>query len=83
MQTESDYFAPYGENRSNSEFYTSDYDLSEFNSMLFGANFKYITLWSPLFKSYAIDSFEFRFSHYNREDGLDANSISFGFSSSF
>lgn len=83
MQTEADYFAPYGENNSNNEFYTSDYDLSEFNSLLFGLNFKYNTLWSPLFKSYAIDSFEFRFSHYNREDGLEANSFSFGFSSSF
>lgn len=83
MQTEADYFAPYGENSSNSEFYTSDYDLSEFNSMMFGLNLKYNTHWSPFFKSYAIDSFEFRFSHYNREDGLDANSFGFGFSSSF
>lgn len=83
MQSEADYFAPYQENDAGSEFHTSDYDLSEFNSHLFGLHFKYTTLWNPFFKSYGIDSFDFRISRYNRDDGLDANSISFGFSSSF
>lgn len=78
-QTAADYFYPDLADAS-SEFHTADYDLSEFNSNLFGLHFKYTTLWSAAF---AIDSIDLRFSRYSRDDGLDANSISIGFSTSF
>ncbi len=35
-QTAADYFAPYEQNISTSDFYTSDYDLSKFNANQYG-----------------------------------------------
>lgn len=84
-QTESDYFAPKQVHLSAEEFYTSDYDLSEFNSFQYGAGlrispplgiFKFDI---PLMKGASrLKSFNLRYIHYDRSDGLKADIFSFG-----
>jgi hypothetical protein len=88
-QTQADHFAPYRQHSISENYYTSDYDLSGFESHSFGLGLH----WSPL---YGIDRFrlfsktrptlfrsiELRYTHYQRSDGLKANLIGldFGFS---
>lgn len=73
-QSAADFFAPYAQHQISSRFYTSDYDLSEFNSLNSGLAFRYApysTKGKTTFKA-----FEIRFSHYQRSDGLHANIVS-------
>ncbi len=79
-QTAADYFAPYETHMSTSEFYTSDYDLSKFNSHQYGLGFKYTDVFTKfkIFKL-GLKSFDLRYSIYNRSDGLKASIISTGF----
>lgn len=75
-QTGSKYFKPYMEHDVTQTFYTSDYDLSPFNSIRAGAGFRY----APYFKSHKglfFNSVDLRYSFYYRSDGLYAHSISF------
>ena len=83
LQSAADYFAAYQKNKAGSEFHTSDYDLSAFNSNLYGIQLRYTPLWDLWSGHFNIDSIDLRVAQYNRDDGLDAISISFGFSSSF
>ncbi|MFD2247758.1 DUF3570 domain-containing protein [Pontibacter ruber] len=82
-QTEADYFAPYKVHDLGEEFYTSDYDLSAFNSHKAGLGVRY----SPLMgiaeghfpfrrKTTLFKSVELRFGNYWRSDGLKAFIIS-------
>lgn len=89
-QTAADYFRPLGEHLTTASFYTSDYDLSDFSSQKFGFGFQY----SPLYgvarfkgpfskkkrKITQLKSIDLRYAHYNRSDGLKANTISANFS---
>ncbi|HRX00217.1 MAG TPA: DUF3570 domain-containing protein [Cyclobacteriaceae bacterium] len=74
VQQGTDFFRPYNEHDPDAQYYTSDYDLSDFNSMDVGMGFRY----AP----YAVKgrttfkAIEFRFSHYQRSDGLHANVVS-------
>ncbi|QHI36248.1 hypothetical protein IMCC3317_16070 [Kordia antarctica] len=79
-QTAADYFAPFEEHLSTSEFYTSDYDLSKFESHQYGAGFKYNDIFAKfkIFK-FGLKSVDIRYNYYTRSDGLDANIISAGF----
>ncbi|HBX50652.1 MAG: hypothetical protein A2W98_00880 [Bacteroidetes bacterium GWF2_33_38] len=92
-QTASKYFKPYGEHEMQldtnyvpqaiEQYYTSDYDLSEFVNHKFGLGLKY----SPLYGIAQIDiskerkivfkKIEFRTVFYRRSDGLKAFTISF------
>ena len=45
-QTAADYFAPYEQNLSTSQFYTSDYDLSKFNANQYGFGFGYTDIFA-------------------------------------
>ncbi len=79
-QTAADYFAPYEVHLSTQEFYTSDYDLSQFHSNQLGFGFNY----TDVFTSFnvwklGLKSFDFRYGNYNRSDGLTANIFSAGF----
>lgn len=79
-QTASDYFAPYEQNLSSQEFYTSDYDLSNFNSNQYGFGISY----SDIFANFNIwkiklKRIDLRYNHYKRNTGLVANIISTGF----
>ncbi|WP_303318461.1 DUF3570 domain-containing protein [Flavivirga abyssicola] len=79
-QTAADYFAPYETHLSTSEFYTSDYDLSKFNSNQYGLGLRYTDIFTK-FKIFnlGLKSFDIKYSIYNRSDGLKAGIISTGF----
>ena len=83
-QEASKYFAPFGEHEVTSEFYTSDFDLSQFSSTHYGFGLKY----EPLFgvgrssdsergKWYCKSIF-MRTARYSRTDGLNAAIVSMG-----
>jgi len=79
QQTKADYFAPYEENLSTQDFYTSDYDLSKFDSNQYGLGIKYSdALQKKNIFTFGIKSVDLRYSSYSRSDGLDAGIISFG-----
>jgi len=82
-QTASKFFNPFDENLETSTFYTSDYDLSNFNSYKLGLGFSYVPF-AWLGKSNSqFKEFSLRYSYYWRTDGLYAHIIStyidFGF----
>ena len=69
------YFKGYEEHTNASEFYTSNYDLSTFNSNFFGAGVK----WTPLngvFGVKHLNTLEVRYGHYNRSTALSSDIIS-------
>ncbi len=78
-QTASNYFAPYESHLSTEKYYTSDYDLSTFNANQYGFGINYTDIFtgSKIWK-FGIKNIDFRFNHYTRSDGLDANIVSFG-----
>ena len=78
-QTAADYFAPFREHLSTDEFYTSDYDLSEFDSHQYGLGIKYTDLLAKgkLF-GFGLKTIDLRYASYTRSDGLDAGIVSFG-----
>jgi len=82
-QTVSKYFNPYKENLRSSEFYTSDYDLSQFSSYKLGLGVSYVPYTWLGKSSVQFKEISFRYSYYWRTDGLYAHIIStyidFGF----
>jgi hypothetical protein len=77
-QTAAKYFAPYREHLISDEFYTSDYDLSAFNSHLIGLNFRKVSSQGILgIKKWS--SLELRYSYYYRTTRLTAHSITAAF----
>lgn len=86
-QTASDYFVPYNEANPSSEFYTSDYDLADFNSQKYGVGLRYYPLlglvdFSPPFATnfWTLKNVNLRVGYYKRSTGLDALTASLGFS---
>ena len=85
-QTGSDYFLPYKQHTLDSEFYTSDFDLSELSSHSFGIGFTYSPSNGmgrsklPFAKNTSIiwDGIDIKFSHYRRSTDLTANIVSLG-----
>ncbi len=74
-QTQSNYFKPYMQHDISEVFYTSDYDLSAFNSINLGLGFRY----APFLKSKKggmLNEFDLKYSYYQRSDGLNAHIIS-------
>jgi hypothetical protein len=74
MQSAAFYFAPYQVHTAGEQYYTSNYDLSDFKSNLFGAG---IRLAPPrgIFTN-GLRILELRYSHYTQSIGLNANMIS-------
>lgn len=73
-QTAVRYFAPYGAHTLTQRYYTSDYDISGFNSQFLGTG---IRLAPPggLFGIGHWQSVELRYGHYVRTTGMVANSL--------
>ena len=74
-QTAAKYFAPYQQHTNAEQFYTSNYDLSAFNSSFFGAGIRFappkgVLGWQHL------SVLELRFGHYAKNIDLNANIIS-------
>ena len=79
-QTKSKYFAPYETHLSTEKFFTSDFDLSDFDAHQYGLGFTYTDIFtsSKIWK-FGLKNIDFRFNHYDRSDGLNANIATVGF----
>ncbi len=69
------YFKGYEEHTAASEFFTSNYDLSTFDSQFFGAGIKFTPL-KGVFGIQHLNTLEVRYGHYNRSTALSSNIIS-------
>ncbi|MCK5701905.1 MAG: DUF3570 domain-containing protein [Cyclobacteriaceae bacterium] len=88
IQKSTRYFAPYKEHNSSAEFYTSDYDLSDFTSHFIGAGLRYspamgiskFNLSKKTKKSFIFSEIQLRSGSYHRSDGMKSMLFSCGFS---
>lgn len=79
VQDASKYFAPFETHLSTEQYYTSDYDLSTFNASQYGIGVGYTDiLTNAKIWKFGLKSMDLRFNHYDRNDGLNANIITFG-----
>lgn len=74
-QTAVDYFAPYQVHTAADTYYTSNYDLSAFNSNFYGAGFR-VAPPKGVFGIQRLNTLELRYGHYTRTNGLNANIVS-------
>nr|WP_319268066.1 DUF3570 domain-containing protein [uncultured Draconibacterium sp.] len=78
-QTAADYFAPYNEHLSTEKYYTSDYDLSEFNANNYGFGVSYTDVFtkSHIWKL-GLKSIDLKYHKYDRDSAFAASMFSFG-----
>ncbi|MFT6814766.1 MAG: hypothetical protein ACJAZ3_000659 [Sphingobacteriales bacterium] len=82
-QLGSSYFAEYKKHQFSDEFYTSDYDLSTFQSVRIGGSLKlkpFLNLRKANKRTFYLEKIELGFYNYVRSDGLTANYGSIGLS---
>ncbi len=78
-QTASDYFNEFNSALSTDEFYTSDYDLSQFTAHQYGLGATYTDIFTKLHVfSWGLKSIDVKFDQYNRDSGLAFFLISTG-----
>jgi hypothetical protein len=79
-QTQSEYYAPYEMHLSTEKYYTSDADLSTFDSNQYGLGINYTDIFTgaKIWK-FGLKNVDFRFNHYQRSDNLTANIATIGF----
>jgi hypothetical protein len=75
VQTAASYFAPYAQHAPTELFYSSDYDLSDFNSHFLGAGFRYMPE-KGVFGVKRWTMLELRYGHYIRNMGLHSDIVS-------
>lgn len=79
-QTAADYFAPYEQHLSTDKYYTSDFDLSEFNANQFGFGFSYTDIFA---KSHVwklgLKSVDLKYYNYKRNISFNSSIINVGF----
>ncbi|WP_396193977.1 DUF3570 domain-containing protein [Flavobacterium sp.] len=79
-QTESKYFAPFETHLSTDKYYTSDYDLSTFNSNQYGIGATYLDIFTKAHVwKFGLKNIDFRYNHYDRSDTLSADIVSLAF----
>ena len=80
VQTAADYFAPYESHLSTEEYYTSDYDISEYTANQYGFGVTYTDLLSN-FKLWnlGLKSIDLKYNKYDRDSGLSASIVTGGF----
>jgi hypothetical protein len=74
-QSSVNYFAPYKAHALSQQYFTSNYDLSAFNSNFYGAGFR-LTPAAGVFHLQRISALELRYGHYNRSNGLNSDILS-------
>lgn len=74
-QSAVDYFAPYKSHTAADQYYTSNYDLSKFNSNFYGLGFR-VSPPKGVFNIRRMDMLELRYGHYTKTTGMNANIIS-------
>jgi hypothetical protein len=75
QQSAVNYFAPYEMHTAADIYYTSNYDLSKFNSNFFGAGFR-IAPPNGVFKIQHLNAIEVRYGHYQKTTDMNSNIIS-------
>ncbi len=79
-QTAADYFAPFNEHLSTQDFYTSDYDLSDFDANQYGFGVSYTDIFAKMhIWKLGLKTIDLRFRQYERNSGLKASLFSGGF----
>lgn len=78
QQSAAEYFAPYKMHSVDELYYTSDYDLSKFNSQYFGINLRFNSA-DGILGIKVFNSLEIRYGHYHRSDGLNSNIVAISF----
>lgn len=74
-----DYFAPYDQHLSSRQYYTSDFDLSEYNANQLGLGIKYTDIFTNAhIGKFGIKELTLDYNHYERNTGLNADIISLG-----
>ncbi|WP_062061136.1 DUF3570 domain-containing protein [Aquimarina longa] len=80
-QTAADYFAPFNKHLSTTRFYTSDYDLSDFDANQYGFGISYTDIFTKFhIWKFGLKSIDLRFRQYERSTGLSASLFSGGIS---
>ena len=74
-QSAVDYFAPIYVHKQSDQYFTSNYDLSKFNSNFFGGGFR-ISPPKGVFGIKRLSMLELRYGHYSRSNGLKSDIIS-------
>ncbi|BDD11484.1 hypothetical protein FUAX_39160 (plasmid) [Fulvitalea axinellae] len=78
-QTEADYFAPFEAHLSSSDYYTSDYDLSDFSSSQYGFGISYTDIFTKFrISRFGMKSVDLKYNYYKRSTGLSANYVGLG-----
>ena len=78
-QTASDYFYPKEIALSTFTFYTSDYDLSNYNAHQYGLGVQYKDIFTKAkILTFGLKTIDLRFNQYDRSDGLNAFIITLG-----
>ena len=78
-QTAADYFGAYETHQSTQDYYTSDYDLSEFTTTQYGIGLNYTDIFTKAhIWKFGLKSLDFKYNMYERNTGLKANLFSFG-----
>lgn len=77
-QKGSRYFAGYKQHSSADKYYTSDYDLSAYQTYSIGLGVKYIPH-HKLYKSISMSTILVRYNYYHRTDGLRGHILTVGF----
>lgn len=79
-QTAADYFAPYESHFSTEAYYTSDYDLSDFNANQVGFGINYTDIFTHFhIWDLGLKSIDLKYHHYARNSSFRADMISGGF----
>ena len=78
-QTAADYFAPFDQHLSTEEFYTSDYDLSEFSANQYSFGFAYTDIFTERhIWRFGLKSIDINYSYYARNIDFKAHVITAG-----
>lgn len=79
-QTAADYFAPFEGHLSTDQFYTSDYDLSDYNANQYGFGISYTDIFAKrhLWK-WGLKSIDIKYNQYDRSNTLSSSIITTGF----
>lgn len=79
-QTAADYFGPYETHLSTQEFYTSDYDLSEYNANQLGFGASYTDIFTQLhIWEFGLKGIDLKFYKYDRDTTFSSYIITAGF----
>jgi hypothetical protein len=78
-QTQVDYFAPYNQHLSTNEFYTSDYDLSEYSANQYGLSVTYTDIFTQKhIGNWGLKNVHLKLNYYERDSRLNAFLIAVG-----